>query len=70
MQGGEIETEGTGRFEEDFKTIFGDEINQPVIKVPADLMEAEKKSAARTRLWEKRVDMTTKHEIVRLCLFF
>ena len=51
------------KFPEDLKSIFGDEITPPAIDVPADLTEAEMKSAARVRLWEKRVDMTAKREM-------
>ncbi len=51
------------KFPEDLKPIFGDEITPLAIDVPADLAEVEKKSAARVRLWEKRVDMTAKREM-------
>lgn len=44
------------KFPEDLKPIFGDKIKQPLIKVPADLTEDEKKSAA-------KIDMMTKREM-------
>ncbi len=51
------------KFPEDLMPTFGDKIVCPNINVPDDLSEEEKKSAARVRLWEKRIDMTAKREM-------